>query len=508
MHEQMPFKVVFVFYNNFTAYSWSPAIQALSAYIKEHADCETILIHISDKYDTSSEYTVIIEKLRAAKPNLIAFTSTSFGYYQINELVGKIKKAFPRIPIILGGIHPTIKPDDLVSSNFDAFCIGEGEKPLLTLIQRMQKGEGYLDTPSFHFKANGCIIKNNLEPYEKDLDMLPPYDWDIFDTHKLLKLRQGWISLSLSRGCPFNCNFCINHKMKEIQGAKGYVRHRSVEFAMNELLDLIHRFPIKVFNFEDDILVSNRKWAIEFLSRYKREIYERYSVRFKIEARVDIVKEDIIKELKESGCQEIQFGVETGNHKLRNFILNKNISDEQILNAFSLCWKYRINTLAFVMLGIPGETSDTIMDTVTMLSKIKPYLIRPSFIFPIYGTGFYNYCLQNNLLKEDILKHKSYLWTEGIPISLNEISEDMLTRFMVLLPWYINVELGLKEYEKLIKRYSSLDFIDISNKRVNFQFVLEEDKRQSLYFSENKIPHYRYGNDELSYLQYKFYDNN
>ena len=503
----MSFKVAFIFYNNFTAYSWSPAIQALSAYIKQHADCETALIHINDKYDTPADYTVIIEKLRTAKPDLIAFTSTSFGYYQINELAGEVKKALPRIHIILGGVHPTIKPDDLMNSNFDAFCIGEGEKPLLTLIQRMQSGEDYLNTPSFHFKSNGCIIKNDLEPYEKDLDMLPPYDWDIFDTSKLLKLRQGWISLSLSRGCPFNCNFCINHKMKEIQGVKGYVRHKSVELAINELLDLIHRFPIKVFNFEDDILVSNRKWAINFLSRYKKEIYEKYGIRFKVEARVDIVKEDIIKELKEAGCQEIQFGVETGNYKLRNFILNKNISDDQILNAFSLCWKYSINTLAFIMMGIPGETENTIKDTISMLSKIKPYLIRPSFIFPIYGTGFYNYCLQHSLLKEDILKHKSYLWTEGVPIYLKDISEELLTSYMILLPWYINVELGFKEYEILIKRYSSLNFIDKKNKRSNFKLVLEEDRRQSLYFSENKISHYRYGNDELSYLQYKYFDN-
>ncbi len=504
----MSFKVAFIFYNNFTAYSWSPAIQALSSYIKHHADCETTLIHVNDKYAIPSDYKAVIERLNIDKPDLIAFTSTSFGFYQINELAGSIKNIFPKIPIILGGIHSTIKPEDLADSNFDAFCIGEGEKPLLTLIKSMQRGEDYFNTPSFHFKSNGTIIRNPLEPYEKDLDNLPPYDWDIFDTYKLLQLREGWISLSLSRGCPFNCNFCINHKMKDIQGARGYVRHKSVEIAMNELLDLIHRFPIKVFNFEDDILVSNRKWAINFLSRYKREIYEKHGIRFKVEARVDIVKEDIIKELKEAGCQEIQFGVETGNSMLRNFILNKDISDDQILNAFSLCWKYRINTLAFIMIGIPGETENTIMDTVAILSKIKPYLIRPSFIFPIYGTGFYNYCLQNNLLKEDILKHKSYLWTEGVPIYLKDISEDLLTSYMILLPWHINIELGLKEYEKLIERYSSLDFIDIKNKRSNFNLVLEEDRRQSLYFSENKISHYRYLKDELSYLQYKCFSDN
>lgn len=501
----MSFKVTFIFYNNFTAYSWSPAIQALSSYIKQHANCETTLIHINDKYGVRSNHESVIERLNSIKPDLIAFTSTSFGFYQINELAGSIKKVFSAIPIILGGIHSTIKPDDLEDSNFDAFCIGEGEKPLVTLIKKMQRNEDYFSTPSFHFKSNRTIIRNVLEPYEKNLDNLPPYDWEIFDTHKLLKLREGWVSLSLSRGCPFNCNFCINHKMKEIQGAKGYVRHKSVGRAISELLYLISRFPIKVFNFEDDILISSRSWASEFLSRYKNEIYEKYGIRFKVEARVDMITESIIKELKTAGCQEIQFGVETGNSMLRNFILNKNISDDQILNAFTLCWKYHINTLAFVMMGIPGETVDTIMDTVIMLSKIKSYLIRPAFIFPIYGTGFYSYCLQNNLLKEDILKYKSYLWTEGVPIYLKDISEESLIRYIIMLPWYINVELGLKDYEKMIKKYASLDFINVKNKKLSFQLILEEDRRQSLYFSENKISHYRYLNQELSYLQYNFF---
>ena len=90
----MSLKVTFIFYNNFTAYSWSPAIQALSSYIKQHANCETTLIHINDKYGVCSNHESVIERLNSIKPDLIAFTSTSFGFYQINELAGSIKKFF------------------------------------------------------------------------------------------------------------------------------------------------------------------------------------------------------------------------------------------------------------------------------------------------------------------------------------------------------------------------------------------------------------------------------
>lgn len=497
----MSFKVTFIFYNNLTAYSWSPAIQALSAYIKRHSDCETELIHINDRYGVSSDAGVIVERLRLSMPDLIAFTSTSFGYNQVNELAGRIKKEFPEILFILGGVHATLKPEDLISSNFDAYCIGEGEKPLLNLINRIQKGLNYTGTPSFQFKFKGAIVKNPIEPYEKNLDNLPSYDWDIFNSHKLLELRKGWISLSFSRGCPFNCNFCINHRMKYILGAKGYVRQKSVKRSIEELLGLIDKFPsIKVFNFEDDILIFNKSWTDEFIREYKKNIYEKYGIKFKIESRVDLINEEIVKELKEAGCQEIQFGVETGNSRLRNFVLNKSISDEQIISAFDLCRKYGVNTLAFIMLGVPGETEATVMDTIRLLAMIKPYLIRPSFIFPIYGTEFYNYCAENKLLKEGIGEYETYLWTQGVPVRLNGIAEDVLIRYMVLLPWYINAELGLEDYKSLISEYGNKRFI--TDDKTRFKVVLEADRDKNHELTSRNISHYRYFNDELNYLQY------
>ncbi|MFH1877993.1 MAG: radical SAM protein, partial [Candidatus Omnitrophota bacterium] len=317
-----------------------------------------------------------------------------------------------------------------------------------------------------------------------------------------LELRKGWISLSFSRGCPFNCNFCINHRMKAILGANGYVRQKSVKNSIRELLDLIKKFPsIKVFNFEDDILIFNKSWTNEFMQAYKEKIYKKYGVKFKIEARVDLINETTVKELKEAGCQEVQFGVETGNSKLRNFILNKAVSDEQIISAFDLCRQYKINTLAFVMLGIPGETEHTVMDTIRMLTRIKSYLIRPSFIFPIYGTEFYKYCKKNGLLKEGIDRYENYLWTQGVPVRLNNISEGVLLKYMVFLPWYINAELGLKGYDILIKEYSRGEAI-IKDKS-DFEPILKIDRDKSRELSERNISHYHYFNGELNYLQYK-----
>jgi len=496
----MPFKIVFIFHNNFTAFSWSPAIQALSAYVKKHCGSGVGLIHINDKHGFSSKTEAIIRRIKKDKPGLIAFTSTSFGYSEVNRLAGVLKKFFPKTPIILGGVHATIRPQDLEKSNFDAFCIGEGEEPLAMLIRKLKNKQDYHDTPSFYFKKGGKIVKNRLHPYEKNLNNLPAYDWDIFDTAKLLKLRNGWISLSVSRGCPFNCNFCINHNMKRILGAAGYVRQKSAGLAIKELKDLIGRFDIKVFNFDDDILIFNKKWTRDFLSSYRKEIYQKYGIKFKVEARVDMIDENIAKMLKEAGCQEIQFGVETGSPRLRNLVLNKHTSDVQIIRAFDICHKYDINTLAFIMLGIPGETEQTLMDTVRLLARIKPYLIRPSFIFPIYGTVFYQYCKKRNFLKKGLDKYKTYLWTEGVPLLLKGLNEDMLIKHLIFMPWYINVQLGLKNYGAMISAFKDKSLV-LKDKRI-FNKILELDGKQSMGLSYKHVPHYSYFSEELSYLRY------
>lgn len=482
-------KILFIFPNFNASYCWSPAIQILSAVLKREGH-ETFLIHINDKYAFPNDKLIIAKEVQKINPDLIGFTGTSFDFPRINEICKAIKKTY-NCPIILGGIHATIKPDDLQNSNFDAFCIGEGEKPFLELVKRMENKSGYLDVGSFWFKDNGNIIKNNTMDIIEDLNELPFNDWEVMDTRNLLLKRYKRLSIMISRGCPFQCSFCINQIFKKIKGLKNYTRFRNVDNAIAELKYLADKFDIEIFHFDDDMFLANKQWLSSFTERYREEIYSKYAIKYTIEARADTVTEDNIKLLKDSGCYEIRLGVETGDEHLRNGLLNKNLSDDNIIKTFDLCNKYDLKPSAFFMFGIPRESEASMAKTIEMIARIKPYLVRPTFYVPIYGTPLYEYCRDNNLMKE---KPPNNQFSEAA-LKYENITEDALYRYSILLPWYVNLRLGHKNYIDAIKKFQDYTKEQLANNRAK---ILDEDKKLS---EETKSLHYRYFESNINFIE-------
>lgn len=496
------FRVLFIFPNMFTPFSFSPAIQILSAVLKEN-DCDVSLIHIHNRYGIPYKINGILDAVKNYSPNLIGVTATSFEYEAVNRIAKAIKRKFPNIPIILGGSHATIKPEDLYTSSFDGFCLGEGEIPLIKLVTKLKNNEPYYDTESFWFKVGNQIIKNPIGSYVKDLDNLPFFDMEIMDTKKLLQVRNNWLSISASRGCPFRCSFCINPLLKEIAGENVYIRKKSVKNLIKELKNIIQKYGkyIKVINFDDDLLMLYKDWMVKFTDIYKKEIYKPYGIQWVINARVNTLDEVIVKALKESGCREIRMGIETGNKKMREEILNKHITNEEILNAFTLCKKYKINTLAFVMIGIPNETKETILDTLNLLAKIRPTLIRLTFLYPYYGTKIYKYCIQNKLFKSKAVIRDEFTNSVLIFKSLSELE---IFRYRLFFPWYLNLRISEKAknlYEKLIKVFSQMTYEELK-KKSTFHLILKTDEQINYQLKEMKIPHYNYFKDNLYYFQY------
>ncbi len=501
----MNFKVLFVYPNIGTHIAFSPAIQMLSAVLKREG-YETALLHLQDKYATPNNRDEIRKFIEKEQPNLIGFTSTSFEYEEANKIAKEIKEDFPDIPIILGGVHATISSDDLDKSNFDAFCIGEGEWNFLELVKKMEKGEDYTNTLSFYFKQkDGTIKKNPLKPMIQDLDKLPFFDMEIMDTKKILLLRSKWLSIGFSRGCPYDCSFCINPLLRKIKVGNGdpktYLRKRSVENVISEFEAIIAKYKdyIEVFNFDDDLLMLDKSWMIQFVQEYKKRIYDKYKIEYAINARVNTMQEDLIKALSKSGCREIRIGFETGDPIQRETILNKPITDKQLENAFNVCQKYGIRSSAFAMLGIPGESHETIEKTLKLLAKLKPYLIRMTFLFPYYHTSIHDHCKENDLLKPNWMHVDEFTLS---PLKFKNLTDDEILKYKHMFPWYMNTFMLSKEpsekYKKLIESFQSLSFEQFKNAKND---ILEKDEQISKAMQKNKIEHYRYFRNNLYYYQ-------
>lgn len=486
--------------------SFSPAIEILSAFLKSKGFCVE-LIHIHEKYGEKLDHDKIVKKINIIKPDIIGISATTYQYEISNELCKEIKKRGVLIPIILGGIGPTISPEKLKDSFFDAFSIGEGELPLLELLNKIEKGENYYDTPGFHFKINNKIIKNPMGKIIEDLDILPLPDYEIMNTEKILPLRNYWLSIAFSRGCLYSCNFCINQKLKKMypfNNPRDYFRTKSPKKAIEELLVLVERYKdlIKVFNLDDDLIIIDEEWFYEFAKLYKEKIYDKYHIKYAINGRANLLNENMVKVLKETGCWLVRVGFETGNERMRNLILKKGITNQNLFDIFSYFKKYNLRSLAFAMIGIPKESHDTIQESIAMLSELKPTLIRMAIFEPFIGTPLYDYCVDKKIIR-NVNNHNCF---EDSALIFETITAADIRVYSLLFPWFLNTKFLSKDiaqkYDDLINRYKKLIKEEMKNSEELKKMILEEDKKISYDLKKEKIEHFEYFSNNPFYYHY------
>lgn len=493
--------------------NFSPAIEILSSYLKKN-DIEVELIHLNNDVSNVShvmrtdDYDNMFRRVMEANPDVIGITSTTFQYPIACKVAENLKKRGWQKLIILGGIHATISPGDLVDSPFDAFSIGEGELTLTELMKRLEKGEDITTIKGLIIKADGEIIDNGYPDVLENLDDLPKRDYEIMDTHTILGMANGWFQTSFSRGCPYACKFCINQKLRAdfVKGTnKRYYRCQSVGRVISDLLLYLEHYPeIKMFNFTDDLLIMDKKWFREFAREYQTKIYEKFGIGYAINTRANFVTEEIVSLLKTSGCYECAVGFETGNEEMRNRVLAKEISDEQLVKAFGLFNQYGVRSLAFAMMGIPGESYETVEQTLQMLSELKPTLIRMSFFEPYIGTPLYDYCVENGLFDDSFDNDNTFTKSA---VKMENITNRDLALSHLLFPWHLNLKLQLPEkydleYRQLIDSYQNKTYDEIVSPELKNE-ILKIDQEISVRLEEKHISHFCYFSKNKFYFNYK-----
>ena len=291
-------KILFIYPDIITLHgimNFCPAVHILSAILKREG-CSVDLLHINNENGVKYDKDVIIEFSKGY--DLFAITATSFSYKYANEIAAWLKEEYPDVLRILGGCHATIQPEDFESSNFDIFCVGEGEEPIKDLVAALRAGGDWTKIPNL-------ITRFGINPvrgFLRNLDDLPYHDFEITDTEKILKIRKGWLSLSFSRGCPYECTFCINHLYKKIEiggndKMADYLRRRSPENAVNELETLVGKYSIKFFNIDDDLLTADKKWMREFTDKYEKRIFKPHGIKYVISARATTIDDELVRML-------------------------------------------------------------------------------------------------------------------------------------------------------------------------------------------------------------------
>jgi len=318
-------------------------------------------------------------KINGFRPDLIAVSTMTTNYDFAIETLRKLKI---KCPVIVGGIHPTIAPEEVVSEKaVDIVCIGEGEGALLDLCRAMWKGKDYTGIRNLWVKKDGKVYRNTYSPFV-DLDSLPSPDWSLFDKRHLFRPFVGKIYVgglyASSRGCPCDCTYCVNRTLREIfKGCGRYFRYQKPETIASHINELKTKYETTWFKFVDDTFLLQ---PIENL-RKLCNLLKPLNIQFGCSVRPNTVTGEKVKIVKEMGCVAMSVGIETGNEKIRRDVLNRQISNQQIENAFKIINAYDIRISAFNMIGLPGETRENVFETIEFNRKMN---VKSGNIYIVY----------------------------------------------------------------------------------------------------------------------------
>ncbi|MBN1289449.1 MAG: cobalamin-dependent protein [Actinobacteria bacterium] len=390
---------------------------------KSGRDCE--LIHLVE----APRKEQLVSMVENTNPDIIAFSSTTLQFSKVISISRWIREHFTT-PILCGGVHPTIAPEDTISAEeIDFACVGEGEGVILDLCDALEEGTPLEKIKGLWGKQGARQFRNAPRPLICDLDSLPFPDRTIFHDINMAPNQKKRLTVMASRGCPFNCSYCCNHALKRVYpNPDRYTRFRSPDNVVREIEQELGRNPdFDTVRFDDDILALNRAWLKEFSETYRLRIGKPYICN----ARADLLNDNSVRLLAESGCSTIAIGVESGNLWLRKNVLQRSMTDETIYRAFRLCREYGIKTVSLNMIGFPHETVEMALDTVKMNARIDPDLAQVTTLHPFPNTNIYDICKKNGMLGDSstdtLFSGKSELELDKMSRSLvNMISENFV----------------------------------------------------------------------------------
>lgn len=436
-------RILFVYPNLYAQIGFNYGVSFLSAVLKERGH-ETALINVNDKLGYPLDLERIGRDVSAFRPDLIGFSIVTNQYRYATEIAGFLRER-TSVPMIAGGVHVTMAPEDVLSTGlFDYACVGEGEEALAELVERLEKGEPTDNVRNICSRNNGDLVRNPVRPFP-NLDALPMKDYEIFDFQRMIDAKNGWVGVMASRGCPFRCTYCFNHKVVELYqrdtGLKGrelnYVRHHPVEEVIAELKMLLERYErINMFIFDDDLFTYDRAYVLEFCKRYRDEI----DVPFVCNAHPTVFDDEFARAIKEAGCALVKFGVESGSERVRREILRRHMSNEQIAHALDTAHRAGLDTSAFLMFGFPHETLEEIGMTLDLLAETSPTRMRWAIFFPYVSTEAYRISNDGGLIDFDKMERLNSFMYESC-LDFGAEHNLFIKKLQKTFPWHVNARL-------------------------------------------------------------------
>jgi len=373
---------------------------------------------------TPAAVSRLVGEVEALPPLFVGFSSFT------TSPLGTAKRASQEIkkrtgsPVVWGGIHPTIFPEQTLDNPFvDIVVVGEGEETVVELAQALTRPEPNLaGVKGIGFKKDGRLIINPPRPFIADLDAYSPA-WSFLDIERYIYKQRHFytdigskisgdrvFALITSRGCPWRCGYCYNQAVN-----RRTFRAQSPDKVLAEV-ETLKALGVSSLIFEDDNFFADKNRTLA--------IIRRLGLPWSCSIRADYIAkwgEDFVRELAEHHCFELRIGAESGSQRVLD-IMHKDVTVEQIRRAVALLARYRIQTVLNFMVGIPGETWDDVrrtMDLIDDLEKISPYVTVSSLALyaPWPGSPLSDVAATRGFKAPTTLEGWSRLWAQRMPLA-------------------------------------------------------------------------------------------
>ena len=351
-------------------------------------------------------------------------------YNYTKWLQNTIKQMYPDKLVVDGGAGPTSIPQIYLKNGADVVAIGEGELTMLDLAETVQNKGDLGNVEGIVWKNDGAMITNAPREAIQNLDELPIPGWEKFPIEEIYLgnniLRkynyQRSLNMLASRGCPFRCNFCHD-------GFGERTRWFTADYMIDHIKYLIDRYKIQYLRFDDETFVGNRKRTIEFCQRM---IDENLGIQWGCTGRVNVMNEELLNMMKEAGCIDINYGIESGSQKMLNS-MQKDATAEQADKSLMLTRKVGITPIISLMVGAPGENRDTIQEQVEFCKRNNFRVDHMFICTPTPRTGLYTMLMQQGRIKDeekfvDEMSTRGDFWA-NILVNMSDLSDEDLIKY-------------------------------------------------------------------------------
>lgn len=361
------------------------------------------------------------------------------------EALANAKNILPSVKIIVKGATFLTYNTNVIYENpfIDYVIIGEPELTLKEILE----GVPNQDILGICFSENNQGIKNELRPFNEDLDNLPFPARHLVDNSIYRRPDNGKVQgvIKVSRGCPYHCFFCL---ATPVSGAK--VRMRSAENIIAEIKECVEKYNIKNFLFWSDIFNINRDWTIDLC---KKIIESGLKITWSANTRANTMDDEMASYMYKSGCRLVSIGVESGSQEVLDNI-GKKITLDEIRNTVKVLKKNKIKIYNYFVIGLPWETEKTVEETIKFAIELDSNFISFYTAAPLPGTRFFAYAMMNKLVTENLDFNNAYYVPTVRSHELSkerifELHKQAVKRFYLRPKFILKTLLGLRSFTEL-----------------------------------------------------------